>query len=249
MHNVNKFYGETKPSWEPVSPTMRHFDEKFMNICLKGRSDHVYLFDGLFDNFGVEGLIKDFDSQEKYPVGIDGYCNSVENAGSFRAMGWSESIAQQITGVVKKYLPEKFDELTPLDKSIQELTFLGSTPWVRFMKYKNGGMHVPHYDAPFVNTQEKYATLFSWVLYLNTPEKGGDFTFIVDSKNNGIDNPSDWDRSDWSRMAESEKLEEWFKINPQTGRLLVFPHWLCHQVEELISGSRYIIRGDIAYSY
>lgn len=63
------------------------------------------------------------------------------------------------------------------------LLLCGPTPYMRFMKYFSGGMHAPHYDALYENKQDRYTTLMSWVLYLNTSEaEGGAFQFVEDGQ-------------------------------------------------------------------
>jgi hypothetical protein len=126
------------------------------------------------------------------------------------------------------------------------MELLGSTPWLRFMKYKSGGMHTPHHDAPFRNEEEQYITLFSWVLYLNTPNgKGGHFQFVNDLKQKGK-HPFLWNTSDWTNMSNDVTLD----VAPVEARMLIFPHWLCHQVQQYVGeGYRYIIRGDVAYGF
>jgi hypothetical protein len=134
----------------------------------------------------------------------------------------------------------------------RKLTLAGITPYMRFMRYFSGGKHVPHYDALFLDTAGQYVTLMSWVIYLNTPRgTGGDFQFVEDGQGALI--PSKRDRSDWKRMGKDEEVIA--SVSPREGRLLIFPHWLPHQVQLYQSetmeadGRRIIIRGDVAYSW
>jgi hypothetical protein len=120
------------------------------------------------------------------------------------------------------------------------------------MRYFSGGKHAPHYDALFMDTEGKFVTLLSWVIYLNTPRgTGGEFQFVEDGQ--GALPPSKRDRSDWKRMATDAEVTT--VVAPKEGRLLIFPHWLPHQVQLYQSdtmeddGRRIIIRGDVAYSW
>lgn len=265
MHNLKQYNNPNceRPSWNPdidVDDTSIFIEKQ--RIVKDFIYYPVYTINDAFSLENCNSLIEQFETQEKYPVGIDGYSNSIENAGSFRAMAWAESLSDKITDVLsvmseKQYnLDHRANHLlevdtgfvfpTSLEKEYPKYNLLGSTPWMRFMRYKNGGMHVPHYDAPFINEVQRYVTLYSWVLYLNTPEgDGGEFEFVNDEKNESL-NPYFWDRSDWTHMSDDILLS----IKPERGKLLIFPHWLCHQVKKYTGdGYRYIIRGDIAYGY
>jgi hypothetical protein len=225
----------------------------------------VYIIDNFFDRRTCADLIKQFDAQEQYVVGVDGYGDPEANIGSYRAMGWSEFVASKITENLRYVIQEKKFTMPFLEDGIDPIScgkpfalsfhphdvgngmeLLGSTPWLRFMKYKSGGMHTPHHDAPFRNEEEQYITLFSWVLYLNTPNgKGGHFQFVNDLKQKGK-HPFLWNTSDWTNMSNDVTLD----VAPVEARMLIFPHWLCHQVQQYVGeGYRYIIRGDVAYGF
>lgn len=267
MHNLKQYSNPNgeRPSWNPkVVNESAMFPVSNASITTAGNHVFpVYVADQVFTGEFCKNLINEFEAQDKYPVGIDGYCNSINNAGSFRAMAWAEEFANVMTETFDGFMIEKelnFDSESKVLKSRRGHEFrtslehehthykmLGSTPWMRFMSYSNGGMHVPHYDAPFVNEAQRYVTLFSWVLYLNTPNGiGGEFQFVRDARNDHTNDPFYWDRSDWRNMSDEVILS----VAPTQGRLLVFPHWLCHQVQKYIGeGHRYIVRGDLAYGY
>lgn len=249
MYDVSKYYGDSKPTWEPKLGA-----EERQTQSELGRG--IQIFRNILSADQCNSLISQFEIVEKYPVGVDGYCNDPENAGSYRAMAWAPELAEMLTHKAFIYLlPEYFDE--PLndtrfkDESDQESRYeyqlLGSTPWLRFMRYENSGMHVPHYDASYHCPQELYRTLYSWVLYLNDvpEEQGGAFQFVDDTQSEHRH-----DFSDWTRMANPEEIME--SIQPERGMILVFPHWLCHQVQRFTSTEqnryRYLVRGDVAYA-
>lgn len=246
MHNVFTYYGDNKPVWEPrIDPAPR--------LTLDYLSNGAVVIDNVLTDKQVAGLCVEFETQKKYPVGINGYSNSEENAGSYRAMSWSESIAILIGDTLSGVLPREHSRDFITDTRIKDVDFTHyfepySTPWVRFMKYTSGGMHVPHYDASYHQPEEIYRTLYSWALYLNTVPKNqrGAFQFVDDSKS-----AHRHDYSDWTRMANEDEILE--SIQPVQGRLLVFPHWLCHQVQEFTSSvfcnHRTICRGDASYLY
>lgn len=217
----------------------------------------VFILDDALGEAECRALIEQFELQDAYPVGVDGYAGGGK-PGSHRSMAWAVSLAKAMTPLfeqVPQVLEGRDGDLRAPGLIIpapfaNDRTYrrLGSTPWMRFMRYDHGGMHVPHYDAPFESLVESYITLFSWVLYLNdVPEAhGGSLDFVDDGR---ADHPCDRPReafADWRRMARAGEITR--SVQPRRGRLLVFPHWHCHQVAAYTGdGRRYIIRGDLAY--
>jgi len=277
MHNLNAYKTGglyTKPEWNPsILKEQKRFGIREQRIINHYSEYPIIWGDDIISAEQCASLIRQFDDQIQYPVGIDGFANTEENAGSHRAMAWGTDFADVITKQIHNMVPirefvrtkiggmhtlmqpYKYERkdcpgsyqpvmATPFEPE-ERYELLGSTPWLRFMKYADGGMHTPHYDAPFVNTDERYTTLFSWVLYLNTPSgTGGNFQFVKDHQHHI--HPMFQDRSDWTEMSN----EVIMSVSPKQGRLLIFPHWLCHQVEKYVGdGHRYIIRGDVAYGF
>lgn len=263
MHNINKYYGNNKPSWNPLISEGIATDMYVSKdrIVVGTTSWPVYICENTFSEQFCNNLINQFETQEVYPVGIDGYCNASDNVGSYRAMAWTPTLAYLISEKLRSAMsnslvvsglnlpyPWPNTMRLPFNHHVNQYTMIGSTPFLRFMKYKSGGMHVPHHDAPYENNDEKYITMFSYVLYLNTPKgTGGEFQFIEDHRNtNNHYFPEQWDTSDWTNMSNDVTMN----IKPERGKLLIFPHWLCHQVQQYTGeGFRYIIRGDCAYSF
>jgi hypothetical protein len=273
MHDLTTFLderrGPAKPEW---NPSVLNPQSEFMTVRKMGVNAYdeypVYVVEEAFTKKFCDHLIDQFDNQEQHPVGVDGFCDPANNVGSYRANAWATELQKVMSDKLKKIMSEKvfvpyneysMHELkadngnrfsTPFNIGIlnkgKKLELLGSTSWMRFMKYADGGMHTPHHDAPFTNYMEKYITLFSWVLYLNSPDGiQGNFQFVDDRKQKGHP-PAMWNTSDWTNMSTELSL----CVGAKQGRLLIFPHWLCHQVEEFVgNGHRYIIRGDVAYGY
>lgn len=248
MHNIYTFHGENKPNWEP-NINIR-INKNFKKDIYKLKFNITYssfLLHSAITTSTCQELIEMFELQSHYPVGINGFSNDNE-IGSVRCMGWSPEIAEQLSEHLRNILPKILSDNNhsfPFDSQGKEYFYLGSTPWLRFMRYNNGGMHTPHYDCSFINEHEQYLTLYSWVMFLNTPNGiGGNFQFIHDEQQYKL-SPMLWDMKD--HLVMSEKVLH--NIQPRQGSILIFPHWLCHQVEEFIGDKRYIIRGDIAYGY
>lgn len=272
MNRLTFFNGDAKPAWAP-SIKIQIDHRSTSKIYLRPSAlpsqfnEYFYVSDGFIDQKSCQNLISEFDLQATHPVGVSGYGHiSDSEIGSFRTNAWSVDLAEQISLGLNAVLSEESSlqpttdgsesvfqnckkELQRMPMNPHTYSLLGSTPFMRFMKYPGGGRHVPHYDAPFTSTQQRYTTLMSWVIYLNTPSgNGGEFQFIDDHQWH----LSPWkkNKSDWTRMAEKEEVLA--SIKPQEGKLLIFPHWLAHQVALYTSNTsawRYIIRGDVAYGF
>ncbi|MBI1215558.1 MAG: hypothetical protein GC185_07050 [Alphaproteobacteria bacterium] len=237
--------------------------------AIAGTRDFYYLADNFLDADACQELIARFDETTAEPVGVDGYVVPQDKAsiGSYRTNGWAPDLARKLTDGFFAVLKDVavFEPVAGQDEIFtsaagplaipvpaRKLMLSGPTPYMRFMKYFAGGKHAPHYDALYTDEANKYVTLMSWVIYLNTPMgTGGEFQFVEDGQ--GPLPPGKRDRSDWKRMAEPSEVTA--AIAPKEGRLLVFPHWLAHQVQLYQSGCdddrgrRIIIRGDVAYHW
>ncbi|MGS0897170.1 2OG-Fe(II) oxygenase [Burkholderia stagnalis] len=258
MHDVTRFLSAeaAPPAWSP-----RLVEHPFDGPMPAGIMTGVFLFERVLSESACRCLVSQMDAQTLYPVGISGYSdpNAAGGAGSFRAMGWSPELASGIGRPLAR-LPRSIRNRrgalqwdahaveSPLAaEDGLDYRLLGSTPWLRFMKYADGGMHVPHYDASFHQPGQRYRTLFSWVLYLTDagPDQGGRLRFVDDSER------LPRSLADWTDMARDDVILE--SVVPRAGRLLVFPHWLCHEVERFrgndVNPWRYIVRGDVAYGY
>jgi hypothetical protein len=270
------FHGNNRPAFSPalkVAPAFAKLKVTKQRLDLKdsigGTGHFFYIADGFLDAEECRDLIEQFDETTPEPVGVDGYVapKDKESIGSYRTNGWAANLAQKLTPGFEKVLkdektfrpagaPEIFRSNAGEDIAIptpeRDLSLAGPTPYVRFMRYFSGGKHVPHYDALYLDERHHYVTLMSWVIYLNTPRgKGGDFQFVEDGQGEVI--PSQRNRTDWRRMANDDEVIA--SVSPKEGRLLIFPHWLPHQVQLYQSdtmedeGRRIIIRGDVAYSW
>ena len=268
------FSGNKQPPWSPQlagTPQFSGLEVSRKQVSLKGSQQHFfYIADGFLNAQECKELIGQFDTTTPEPMGVDGYMvpKDKDSIGSYRTNGWTVELAQKLTpGFFKVLKDEKSfapvagvedmfrsnaGEEIAIPTPQRELSLAGTTPYLRFMRYFSGGKHAPHYDALFLNESAKFVTLLSWVIYLNTPRgTGGDFQFVEDGQ--GALPPSKRDRSDWKRMANDDEVIA--SVAPREGRLLIFPHWLPHQVQLYKSdtmeadGRRIIIRGDVAYNW
>lgn len=233
-------------------PAINFNGVKIIKNCLKN-SECDQLIDLIlsspnFENVSARGYK---ESQENLKINlVSGLGTEI---GSIRTSIWSENLAISLWN---KKLAHHFsdsilcNQFTPTDWwQGDKARFLwdpyGVSPLFRCMKYSNGGKHYPHYDAGFIYEDDNYRTLFSFVLYLTNNSTG--FTRIIDDEQNLIPiwnrNHEDWITNDVS----SNKVLA--KIKPVKGDMLIFPHRLCHDVEEFTAldneKERIIIRGDI----
>jgi hypothetical protein len=100
-------------------------------------------------------------------------------------------------------------------------------PRLRISKYVRAGFFAPHYDTPI--RYKEFVSNYTVLLYLNDVKKedGGATRFYYEKE-------GDIDRS--------------FRpiyIHPTRGSVVIFPHDICHDGEELYSGQKYMIRTEL----
>lgn len=99
---------------------------------------------------------------------------------------------------------------------------------LRFLRYDPGDFFRPHRDGRYVRPADEEdggdTSLITLMLYLNTPERGGDTVFL------SCDGSSDT------------------AIAPTAGLCLLFDHDLLHEGALLQSGQKYCIRTDVMFS-
>lgn len=193
----------------------------------------------LFNSSGIESSVSvsGLMTQETY------------GKGSIRTTGWSTQIADQLSHLIIPHLPIKIcDDYTPTDwwqndgKRIWKPHSI--SPMLRFMRYGKDSEHYAHYDAGYYY-DSTFRTLKSLVIYLTT-NKIGATRFINDNQNNILEKERNHD--DWTRRVKDEEVI--IGSYPIKGKVLLFDHRLCHDVEQYDGGEetgRIIIRGDVIY--
>ena len=127
-----------------------------------------------------------------------------------------------------------WQRLAPLvpPQHVPRWTPVGVHESLRFLKYSEGDYFKPHYDQPTTREADASAgfpraqrSFLSCILYLNTPEAGGETRFL---------HPRD----------ETEPVV----VIPRTGAALLFDQdTLRHEGCELVRGVKYAIRTDVMY--
>ena len=178
-----------------------------------------------------------------YPVNVTGLPSTSvlePEIGSVRFCGWEGAFAKSLTYILQlAEVPELYED------SITLWQFECVSKYFRFMRYSKGGQHYPHYDSDFVVTKAPgslgaktlYATKYSLVMYFNDCETG-EIAFL---------NAEDKDQADWDHQATDDDI--FLKIKPKAGKIVLFPHNVCHTVLPYTDdGERYIVRGDLIFT-
>jgi hypothetical protein len=193
----------------------------------------------------LEGVMNAFHFYEEaghlYPVSVTGLKTIIDQVpGSMRFCAWDGTFADSLTAIINA---AEVPELVQMDGELWQ--FEEVSKYFRFMRYEKGGEHFPHYDSDFevfqypgtLGAKTLYATKYSLVMYFNDCETG-EIAFIEhDGK----------DKSDWARQATDYEI--FLKIKPKAGKLVLFPHDVCHTVLPYTDDDeRYIVRGDLIFT-
>lgn len=192
------------------------------------------------------------DGWDWKPVGDNGILadyRAGEPVGSWRASVYDEALAEALWARMREALPAErsFDAMARTDWDEHERwRAVGLNPLLRFIRYDNAGLLVPHYDAPYVESSER-RTLVTAVIYLayDRDVSGGSTRFVRDEQ---LDRPLvERDLSDWDRLADDSDIVE--RVAPRPGSSLVFDHRLLHDSEPISSsgGSKIILRTDVIH--
>jgi len=120
-----------------------------------------------------------------------------------------------------------FDQL-PQHADVGEWRIDGLNPRMRFCRYEKGGHFAPHYDGVYV--ADMYRRSFYTVnIYLNEEFQGGNTNFLA---------------AHYKTLDERVITEA---VVPRTGLALVFWHPILHEGDQVISGTKYIMRTDVVY--
>lgn len=202
----------------------------------------------------INELLADADNNGWQPVGIDGIASHYEDGdeiGSLRATTFSPELADYLWSRVAPHLDNPLVASDDPQVDIEPGSIwrpIGVSPLMRFIRYDQGGLLVPHYDAPFAYN-ETQMTLKSLVLYAdNQSINGGATRFMHDDR---LDDPvAIRDLTDRTELAKPEDVIE--SVNPDVGSVVVFDHRILHDSEPVESagphGRKVIVRTDVVYS-
>ena len=197
-------------------------------------------------------MFNTFGKDHFYHVGVNGTTDLHTGVGSKRVTNYDPNLAKYLTDLIGMHITPTIylDEYSPVDwlkdnpEKLHKWIFSGLSPVFRYMEYTKGSEHFPHYDAPYLHPEDPLTrTLMSGVLYLTT-NKSGATGFIKDGQN-GIPF-ANRNTEDWTRQANLSEIDSWQL--PSKGRILLFPHQVCHTVFPLLEDeTRIIIRFDLYF--
>jgi prolyl 4-hydroxylase len=123
-----------------------------------------------------------------------------------RAFYKSEDLAQKLWEKLGPHVPAQFGNSTAI----------GLNELFRFYRYQRGHQFKGHFDESYVRN-EREASYFTFMVYLNDNFQGGDTAF------RGL------------------------RIRPRQGMALIFLHSLYHEGSEVTQGVKYVLRSDVMY--
>jgi prolyl 4-hydroxylase len=123
-----------------------------------------------------------------------------------RAFYKSEDLAQELWEKLGPHVPAQFGNSMAI----------GLNELFRFYRYQRGHQFKGHFDESYVRN-EREASYFTFMVYLNDNFQGGDTAF------RGL------------------------RIRPRQGMALIFLHSLYHEGSEVTQGVKYVLRSDVMY--
>ena len=205
--------------------------------------------DALLSVAECETLLLEMTKQQWKKANVNGYQMVSDDSaivGSYRATTYHPELAEMIWNRLAPFFPSirMIDETVATDaenKGIWRPT--GVNPMLRFIRYEEGGLVLPHYDSSYIQNEFK-RTLSSVVIYLSdssgfSEEKEGSTRFIRPHSHNSA-------YDDWNEPAKEEDVL--LSIKPKQGSAICFDHRLLHDSQAMISPKpKMIIRTDIFY--
>lgn len=184
------------------------------------------------------------------PVGIDGIRRDAppKIVGSYRASLYDPALAASLWERVRGCLPaiRHFTAHTVETDWDEHPVWrpVGINPLFRFIRYREGGKLVPHYDGPYIENALQ-RTLMSLVIYLDTPQDGQGATRFIRDPQDGMPLGAR-DLSDWSRDAGRAEVAA--RSAPRAGKAIAFDHRVLHDSEAIGSDTtKTIVRTDILF--
>jgi len=234
------------------APTTKISLEGHKNSYRTDLQEDIFLLENLLSEKDIETLIALFRAApKKDAVNIQGQKIVAKNEqiGSERVTMWFPDLAKQLYALMQIWLKERaLNDFSRTDwwQSGGHKTWrpIALSPLLRFMEYKAGAAHLPHYDSAFIYPNSSYRSLMSVIFYLTSHTGTGATRFLEDYQ----EQLPEWDRQhlDWKQLAKKEEML--INIYPKAGRSLCFDHRLLHDAETYHGLSpRIIIRADLVF--
>lgn len=206
----------------------------------------VQVFDSLFNRSSAESLLSNVLAREWQPVGIDGVLKNYtvgDKIGNYRLSVYSQELANIIWGTISSFFQERIlTEYSMIEwRGHERWMPIGVNPLFRFIQYKEDGVLVPHYDAPY-QERDDIQTVKSLVIYLTENHYGGETRFLKDHQESLPLKERDF--SDQFYTPENKDIV--YKVKPEVGRAIAFDHRRLHD-SALSKEPKIIMRTDIVY--
>lgn len=211
----------------------------------------------VFDAVECKNIIQHFEQDSNFhPVGIQGKSDisKDDQIGSYRVTVHDENFSKYLTKVLWNLMqcrltPVVFDDHSPVDWKSDNPNKLNYwvpahvSPVFRYMKYQEGGKHAVHYDATYkVKDNPLIRTVLSGVLYLTDNKV---YTRFINDYQDNL-KFEERDHEDWTEDARESDIIK--TVMSEQGKVLLFPHYLAHDVSKNYEGKeRIIIRFDVFY--
>lgn len=217
--------------------------------------DSAFLVHDLLAPDECAALRADLAAQAWVPVGQNGMARGFDPqrdaVGSHRATSFEPRIADllwdRLAGRIPMLRTMRAD--TPTDwEGSRVWRAVGINPLLRFIQYRQGGLLIPHYDAPY-EAPDGRRTLMSVLLYLADAtleaDRGATRLLIDPQRNRPL---SERDFTDWPSPGPSNSPRVLVRVLPRAGSALVLDHRILHDADSHEGDSpKLLLRTDILF--
>lgn len=217
--------------------------------------DSALRVDGLVGAAEREALRAELERQRWVPVGrhgmLRGFDPARDEVGSYRATCYSPGLAGLLWARLAGLVPmlRTMQDDTPTDwQDARVWRAVGVNPLLRCIRYAQGGLLVPHYDAPY-EAPDGDRTLMSVLIYLSEDideRDGGATRLLIDPQRN---RPLD-ERvyEDWAAPEPGDSPRVLVRVPARAGAALLLDHRLLHDGERLAgAGPKLLLRTDLVF--
>lgn len=157
-----------------------------------------------------------------------------EATGSWRATWYGAQLSAALWGRIRWAIGE--DEQEFAEAAGVSWRPIGLNHACRLIRYEEGGVVWPHYDAPYV-ASEHVRSFLSVVLYLTDTIGDGATQFLKDPE-------GDPEFADWDRVGRSDEVLS--VVHAHAGDALIFPHRILHEAPATRE-DKLILRTDVMF--
>lgn len=173
---------------------------------------YVVVMEGLLDGSECPHLIELIESSNPVPAPIntiDGVRRDSDVRSNDRSMMKDAAFAQEIFERARPRIPEH----------VFGRDVVGLNELFRCYRYRAGMHFAPHTDGAY-ERNESERSFYSFLIYLNDVEEGGETNFLVEPE---------------------------ISIEPRPGLGVIFQHPIPHEGAAVKAGVKYVLRTDVMY--